>query len=55
MTKKHFEMLARYMSNQRPLFRDADCYRQAVNHLSYCLHSENPRFDADRFAAACGI
>lgn len=57
MSRKHFEMLAAFMARQFPLdenFTAASQYWQMlVEKLATELEKTNPRFDRNRFIAAC--
>ena len=51
MSKKHFELLAKYISS---IMSDHARLQAAVAVASACAEA-NPRFDTDRFFAACGV
>lgn len=58
--KRHYEAIASILANdvterQAPLFIDAGDRRQFAHKLARYFQSDNPRFDRDRFMAACGI
>ena len=56
LTRKHFEIIAREIKAGDSRERDEPeqyGYRQAVRHVADALRQINPRFDADRFVAAC--
>jgi hypothetical protein len=64
MTKKDFELIARALKEARMHWvigeaSDADSFRKgieaAATELANSLRSTNPRFDAARFLAACGV
>jgi len=51
MSKKHFELLAQAISR----IQDPHCRREAAVAVSSACHIANPRFDCDRFLAACNL
>ena len=51
MSKKHFELLARYIS----AMIDPHCRLNAAVAVASACKQANPRFDQDRFFAACGV
>lgn len=51
MSKKHFELLARYISSMM----DPHCRLNAAVAVASACREANPRFDQDRFFAACGV
>jgi hypothetical protein len=51
MSKKHFELLAQAISR----IQDPHCRREAAVAVSSACHIANPRFDCDRFPAACNL
>jgi hypothetical protein len=55
LTRKHFEIIAREIKEgeARMTLVDQRGYRQAVKSVTYALRQINPRFDADKFVAAC--
>lgn len=52
MTKKHFIAISEVIRNQPLTSADRSAL---VNGLISKFHLENERFDAQRFAAACGV
>lgn len=61
MTRKHFEIIARVLHSVKPNFHDAQTQGESsmwdsiVREFCNVLQTINPRFDADKFIAACGI
>lgn len=62
MTKKDYELIASVLRHQKPSALDTrysqgltDAWVNVVGALGRALALENPRFDADRFYAACGL
>lgn len=55
LTRQHFEIIAREIKtgDVRLLPSEQHGYRRAVKAMSTALRQINPRFDADRFVAAC--
>ena len=57
MTKKDYILLADALAQSRPLPQwDAPLHRQwraDVRYIASALRTTNPRFDADKFIAAC--
>lgn len=51
MSKKHFELLAQYIS----AIIDFNCRLNAAVAVASACKQANSRFDADRFFAACNI
>lgn len=51
MTKRHFELLARYISG----IMDPHARLQAAIAVASASKEANPRFDEQRFYRACGI
>ena len=51
MSKKHFELLARYISS----ILDPHARLQAAVAVASACAEANPRFDTNRFFAACNI
>jgi hypothetical protein len=51
MSKKHFELLAQYISN----IIDFNCRLNAAVAVASACKQANSRFDEQRFFAACGI
>jgi hypothetical protein len=51
MSKKHFELLAKYISSMI----DPHCRLNAAVAVASACKEANPRFDCDRFFAACRI
>ena len=51
MSKKHFELLAKYIES---IMDDHARLQAAVEVASACAEA-NPRFDTDRFFYACGV
>lgn len=64
MTRKDFELIAAVFADNKPAFKPPiDYVGQAVldehaylaNAMAAKLRSTNPRFDRERFLAACGV
>ncbi len=65
MTKKDYELIARGLYVSKPLhFQEAwteaqkhyiDQHRATALHVAMALSKGNPRFDMDKFMAACGV
>ena len=64
MTKKDFELIAAALKEARMHWiiaetPDADSFRAglyaAAKELAHALSTTNPRFDRERFLAACGV
>ena len=51
MSKKHFELLAEHIT----YILDPHCRLQAAVAVASACKQSNPRFDTDRFFAACNI
>jgi len=51
MTKKHFELLARYID----AILDPHARLQAATAVASACREANSRFDMDRFFYACGV
>ena len=51
MSKKHFELLAKYIDS----IMDPHCRLQAAIAVASACKEANRRFDSDRFFAACNI
>lgn len=51
MTKKHFQLIAAVVQN----IRDNDDRVNAAIAFANAFREENPRFDSERFFAACGV
>lgn len=51
MSKKHFELLAKYITS----ILDPHCRLQAAVAVASACKEANSRFDCDRFFAACNI
>ena len=51
MSKKHFELLAKYIES----IMDPHCRLQAAVAVASACREANSRFDQQRFFAACGI
>ena len=51
MSKKHFELLARYID----AILDPHARLQAAVAVASACREANPRFDTDRFFYACGV
>ena len=51
MSKKHFELLAKYISSMI----DPHCRLQAAVAVASACREANSRFDCDRFFAACNV
>jgi len=51
MSKKHFELLAKYILS----IMDPHCRLQAAVAVASACKEANSRFDEQRFFAACGI
>ena len=51
MSKKHFELLARYID----AILDPHARLQAATAVASACKEANPRFDSDRFFWACGV
>ena len=51
MSKKHFELLAKYIQS----ILDPHCRLQAAVAVASACREANPRFDEQRFFAACGV
>lgn len=67
MTKKDYELLANWVNDNTYTLLIRDEFtgekkddeitfsRDAVKQLAATLHNDNPKFDCDRFLAACGV
>lgn len=58
MTRKDFELIAAALKNSKPLPElpaNQHGWRNAVHAVANALADENPRFDHERFLAACNI
>lgn len=51
MSKKHFELLAKYISSMM----DTNARLQAAVAVASACKEANQRFDEDRFFRACGV
>jgi len=51
MSKKHFELLAKYIDS----ILDPHARLQAAVAVASACREANPRFDTDRFFWACGV
>ena len=51
MSKKHFELLAKYIES----IMDPQCRLQAAVAVASACREANSRFDEQRFFVACGI
>lgn len=51
MSKKHLELLAKYIQSML----DPHCRLQAAVAVASACREANPRFDEQRFFAACGV
>ena len=51
MSKKHFELLAKYISSMM----DPHCRLNAAVAVASACAEANPRFDTNRFFAACNV
>lgn len=61
MQKRHFEALAKALAYSKPdpeILRDPAytyAWLTCVKNIAAVCAQQNPRFDADRFFAACGV
>lgn len=62
MTKKDYIRIAEALRAAMPDDSSSKTYKAELArwditalHLLHALHSDNPRFDRDRFATACGL
>lgn len=63
-TKRHHEKIAQTLKDNKPIQDDIDSYtiyigarvqwQNTVMTFAFLFQSDNPRFDRDRFLAACG-
>ena len=56
MTKKHYEAIARILSNmQLVIVYDQKTVKETAENLAYYFEQDNKNFDRARFLSACGI
>ena len=55
MTRKHFIVIARELSEARKYIGESEDFREAVRAVTNALLEINPRFDAERFHKAVGL
>lgn len=55
MTKKHYAAIAAIMSEVHDDYRFDGAVDAMARRMADYFKSENPRFDRDRFIAACGL
>ena len=59
MTRKDYVLLAGALKESRPIWDVADerldQWQETVRAIVYALETDNPRFDYDKFCAACGL
>lgn len=53
MSKKHYQMIARALFEERRYRGDAATFDDAVRVVARVLKADNPRFNADLFREAC--
>ena len=55
MTKKDYFLLAQFMADMRPAFKQDGYWHVHVQRLSDLLKRDNSRFNAVLFGKACGV
>jgi hypothetical protein len=55
MTRKHFILIAKELSEARKYIGESEDFRETVRAITNALTEINPRFDAERFNKAVGL
>jgi hypothetical protein len=55
MTRKHFIVIARELSEARKYIGESEDFREAVRAVTNALLETNPRFNAEKFHKAIGL
>lgn len=54
-TRKHYRAIAKILKNHDDFIERVNKYTSLCNDLADYFASDNPRFDREKFLAACGV